>query len=73
MEEQLVTLRTKALAALGKVSSPRELEEWRVAYLGRKGNLSQILRGLGSLEAADRQVVGALVNELKANLESLLF
>lgn len=72
MKEQLATLRTEALATLEKVSSERELEEWRVTYLGRKGSISQIFRDLGTLAAGDRQLVGALVNELKSDLESLL-
>ncbi|MBM4406128.1 MAG: phenylalanine--tRNA ligase subunit alpha [Chloroflexi bacterium] len=69
MQEQLTHLRAEALAALEKVSNAKELEEWRIAYLGRKGQMTQVLRGLGALSPEDRRAAGAQSNELKALLE----
>ena len=72
MLEQLTQLRAKALDALDGVTSPKELEDWRVAHLGRKGPLTQLLRSLGSLPADQRQAAGGQANQLKADLESAL-
>ena len=57
--EQLEELRVNALQELGGIDSTKELEAWRVHYLGKKSELTQILRGLGSLPAEERKVVGA--------------
>jgi phenylalanyl-tRNA synthetase alpha chain len=52
--------------------SAAELEEVRVRFLGRQGELTQLLRSLGSLAAAERPLVGAAANEAKRELEALL-
>lgn len=48
------------------------LEAWRVAYLGRKGRLTQVLRSLGALPLAERRRAGAAANRLKEELEAAL-
>jgi phenylalanyl-tRNA synthetase alpha chain len=70
MQEQLESLEAQALAELGEVQSLPGLEEWRTAYLGRRGALSQTLRGLGRLPADQRPVVGQVANEVKERLEA---
>ena len=72
MLEQLEDLRARALEELNKVGNPRELELWRVRYLGKKSNLTQILRSLASLALEERRDVGAQANEIKRALESNL-
>ncbi len=72
MQQRMTALQTEALAALEKASTPKEMEDWRVAYLGRKGPMAQLLRGLGSLEPEERRSAGALANDLKTLLESAL-
>ncbi len=72
MLEQLRELKEKALAELAAARTPEALEAWRVAYLGRKGALSNLLRGLGSLPAAERPAAGQAANETKAALEAAL-
>ena len=72
MQQQLAGLEVDALEALEKIATPKELEEWRVVYLGRKGTLAQLLRGLGALEPKERRAAGARANELKTLLESRL-
>jgi phenylalanyl-tRNA synthetase alpha chain len=65
----LEELQAKALEELGTSSSPEALEQWRVAYLGRRGQLTQVLRGLGALAPEERRAVGAAGNSVKAVLE----
>lgn len=69
MLEELERLKAKAIAELDSVVNLRELEEWRVRYLGRKGSLTSILRGLGALPLEERRAIGAAANEVKAALE----
>jgi phenylalanyl-tRNA synthetase alpha chain len=52
--------------------SAAELEEIRIRFLGRQGELTQLLRSLGSLSPAERPLVGAAANEAKRELEALL-
>jgi phenylalanyl-tRNA synthetase alpha chain len=52
--------------------SATELEEVRIRFLGRQGELTQLLRSLGSLPPAERPLVGAAANEAKRELEALL-
>ncbi len=66
---QVEELEAKALADLGQVTDLKALEEWRVRYLGRKGTLTEVLRGLGSLPAEERRATGARANQAKALLE----
>jgi len=54
MLEELERLKAAAIAELNGLQDLRELEEWRVRYLGRKGSLTSILRGLGALAADER-------------------
>jgi phenylalanyl-tRNA synthetase alpha chain len=69
MLEELERLKAKAIAELDSIDNLRELEEWRVHYLGRKGSLTSILRGLGALPLAERRAVGTAANEVKAAFE----
>ncbi len=70
MQEQLRSMEAEALAALEAAASLEALEAWRTAYLGRRGRLSQILRGLASLPAEARPAAGQAANEVKARLEA---
>ena len=64
--------KSDALEELAAASSLDDVERWRVAYLGRAGRLTQILRGLGSLELQERRAVGAAANRAKTELEERL-
>lgn len=66
---QVEELASKAFGELGKVTTLKELEAWRICYLGRKGDLTQILRSLASLSPEERRVVGARANEVKEAFE----
>ena len=69
--ESVEQLREAAVSALNAADSSDQIESWRVDFLGRKGRLTALLRGLGSLEIEERKVVGAAANLLRADLDSL--
>ncbi len=70
MLRELEELKTEAVAELGIINNLSDLEKWRVRYLGRKGALTSVLRGLGSLPIEDRRAAGAAANDIKALLEA---
>ncbi len=72
MKQQLEALRAKAVETLSSVNTAAELEEFRVKVLGKKGELTAILRQMGSLSAEERPVMGALANEVRAYIEGEL-
>ncbi|HYR97305.1 MAG TPA: phenylalanine--tRNA ligase subunit alpha [Candidatus Binatus sp.] len=65
MRAELAELRRAALAEIAACRTEAELEAIRVRYLGRKGSLNTILRGLGGLGAGERPAMGALANVVK--------
>src|SRR6187549_3837230 len=67
---QLEDLRSRALAAVSKADDPAELDDVESAFLGRKGELRELLGGIGQLPAEDRPKVGALANPIREQLES---
>jgi len=71
--QALDTLRQRATAELESITSTEELEEWRTRYLGReRGELSAVLKGLGTLPAEQRKAIGQAANIVKTELEGLL-
>jgi phenylalanyl-tRNA synthetase alpha chain len=72
MTEQLEEMRVSALAEIGEASDLEQLDAVRVAYLGKKGSLTTILRGLGSLSAEERPAVGKASNEVRQTIEAAL-
>ena len=70
MREKLQLIKAEAMAA---VASPdANLEELRIKYLGKKGELTSILRGMGALSPEERPIVGQLANEVRAEIESAI-
>ncbi len=72
MKQQLENIRLQALAALEAAASPAALEELRVKFLGKKGELTAVLKMMGKLSAEERPVMGALANTVRAELEARL-
>lgn len=72
LESQLETLRQAAQREIATVESLDALEQSRVSYLGKKGQLSQILKGMGKLEASDRPRIGSLANQIKDGVQGAL-
>ncbi len=70
--QQLDELKKQALQELGKIQDVKELELWRVRYLGKKSSLTSILRNLAALPLEERKSAGARANQVKADLESEL-
>ena len=70
MEEELARLREAALAEIAACGTEAELEAVRVRYLGRKGSLTEAVRGLGRVPPAERPALGALVNQAKEAVEA---
>ena len=72
MKQQLEQIKQEALAALDAAQSPAALEELRVKYLGKKGELTAVLKMMGKLSAEERPVMGALANAVRAEIEAKL-
>ena len=72
MKEQLKLLRESSLAAIAEAQTGDELEALRIKYLGKKGELTAILKQMGKLSAEERPVMGQLANEVRNTLEASL-
>jgi len=72
MKEQLAKIRAEALSAFDSVKDAAALDELRVKYLGKKGELTAVLKQMGRLSAEERPAMGALANEVRAALEDAL-
>ncbi|MGX8699372.1 MAG: phenylalanine--tRNA ligase subunit alpha [bacterium] len=72
MKETLKKIREEALAALAGVTGQQELEELRVKYLGKKGEMTAILKQMGRLPAEERPLMGQLANEVRASIEETI-
>jgi len=72
MLKQLEELKLNARQELESINNLKELESWRVRYLGKKSELTRILRSLAALPLAKRKAVGVRANEVKASLEDSL-
>ncbi|MFN8217252.1 MAG: phenylalanine--tRNA ligase subunit alpha [Solirubrobacterales bacterium] len=72
MLERIEEIRSEAAAAIAAASTSAELEELRVRHLGRKAELTSVLRGIAELPAAERGQVGGAANRARKELEALL-
>lgn len=68
--EQLETLRQDASASMATIKDEEALNQWHSQYLGRRGALTQVLRGVGTLAREERPAVGRAGNEIKVWLEA---
>lgn len=69
MKQQLESIEQKALAAFTAASDPSELETLRVKFLGKKGELTAVLKQMGSLSPEERPIIGQLANQVRARIE----
>ena len=70
MKEKLQKIKEDALSAINADNA--DLEQIRIQYLGKKGELTSVLRGMGALSAEERPVVGQIANEVRAEIENAL-
>ncbi|HSU79364.1 MAG TPA: phenylalanine--tRNA ligase subunit alpha [Candidatus Angelobacter sp.] len=72
MKDALNALKQEALEALVEVDDLQALQAVRVKYLGKKGSLTEILRGMGKLSAEERPVIGQLANEVREAIQEAI-
>ena len=72
MKEQLANIRAQALAAFAAAADSAQLDALRVQYLGKKGELTAVLKMMGKLSPEERPAMGQLANEVRAALEQAL-
>ena len=72
MKQQLENIRIQALAELESAQTPAALEELRVKWLGKKGELTAVLKMMGKLSAEERPIMGQMANSVRAEIEEKL-
>ena len=72
MKEQLENIKLQAISAMDAAQTPAALDELRVKYLGKKGELTAVLKMMGKLSAEERPVMGQMANSVRAVLEQKL-
>ena len=72
MQEKLQALQQEALEKVEVAVDLKSLNDVRVAYLGKKGPITEVLRGMGSLSAEERPKIGALANEVRGAIASAI-
>ena len=72
MKEQLAKIRAEALSAMENAQSAAELDGLRVQYLGKKGELTAVLKQMGKLSPEERPVMGQVANAVRADIEEKL-
>ncbi|GGE51713.1 phenylalanine--tRNA ligase alpha subunit [Pullulanibacillus camelliae] len=72
MKDKLEALKEEALAAVQTASEPKQLQDVKVKYLGKKGPITEVLRGMGKLSAEERPVIGQLANDVREAIQSAI-
>ncbi len=72
MKERLQEIREKALSQISSTDSLEKLNEIRVSFLGKKGELTEVLKGMKDVAVQDRPMVGQIVNETRQAIEEML-
>lgn len=72
MKKQLEQIRQAAKEVLETFETKEQIEEARIKYLGKKGELTAILKQMGKLSAEERPVIGQLANEIRADIEATI-
>lgn len=72
LKQDLIRLQEVFGSAVAQISSTQQVEELRIRYLGKKGELTAILRGMGALSAEERPLAGQLANQVRESIEAQL-
>ncbi len=70
MKEKLSQIRHAAKEYIKDCQTLNDIEDIRIKFLGKKGELTSVLRGMGALSAEERPIIGALANEVRSDIES---
>ncbi len=72
MKEKLQTLQGEALSNIQKASSSEAVQQVQVSFLGRKGSITEVLRGMGKLSKEERPVIGELANKVRTTIQAAI-
>ena len=72
MEEEIAKIKENSIKEMENSKDLKSLNDIRVKYLGKKGELTLVLRGMGKLSPEERPVIGSLVNQVRDELNNLL-
>ena len=72
LKESIEKIKEKSIKDIKELKDSKALEELRIKYLGKKGELTAVLRGMKDLAPEERPIIGNLVNEVRDNLEELI-
>ena len=70
MKEQLNAIYEKAVESIKNAEQLKDIDEIKVKVLGKKGELTGILKGMGKLSPEERPVIGEMANRIRADIES---
>jgi len=70
MKERLNEIKIRAIGAIGQASDAKKLDDVRIAFLGKKGELTALLKQMGTLPAEERPVIGQIANDIRAEFET---
>ena len=72
MKTKLEAIKNAAMEEIKTINSPAAMEEFRVKYLGKKGELTAFFKMMGSLSPEERPVMGQLANEVRSAIDALI-
>ena len=72
MKEQLQSIAQKGIDKVKEIKNLKELQDVQVEYLGRKGSITEVLRGMGKLSKEERPIIGELANKVRQKLQAAL-
>lgn len=72
MKEKLLDIKARVQSELNEIQDLKELDQLRVKYLGKKGEITAVMKEMGKLSAEERPIIGALANEVRTEIESSL-
>ena len=69
MQQELLNFKNQALAMINEAKSAQEIKELRLAYLGRKGKINELVKQIPKLKSEEKSQIGRLINEAKDTIE----
>ena len=71
MKEKIEEIKKQSIKEIENCTTQKELNDLKVKYLGKKGELTTVLRGMGALAPEERPIIGGLVNQVRDKLNEL--